>query len=392
MGEHAPLPPSGAPQWGNCSGSVVANAMRIDIETDASREGDAVHWVVSEGLIRWRETLTEPVCAEWVGEVAPNGVVIDGGMVAGAQVMIDDVMSVIREHKLNSSKDLMVEHRVYAPQIHEHNWGRLDVALDLRRIKVIYLWDYKNGYRETPAKNNLQMVNYLAGIVNEFGITGHEDQEITVVMRIVHPNCFTAEGAVDEWRVRLSDLRGHINQLHAKGHEALGAPTMSSGPWCRGCGSVGTCATARRSVYNWIDHVNAPFEIDQMDGAALATERDILNRGLVVGKARLAAIEDDLEHRIKNGATDTGLALQSSAGRLKWAVDAEQAIAVAGQFGVDISVPGVMTPTQAKAAAPPDIRAGFGEIIKGFSTRPSGSLKLINADDTIAARVFSRSK
>ncbi len=390
MGEHAPLPPSGAPQWGNCSGSIVANAMALNIDTDASRAGTAAHWVLSEALQDWRKTLNAPVCADWLGGVAPNDVIIDEEMAEGAQVMVDDVLEVIHDHKLNNSKDLMIEHRVHAPQIHEHNWGTLDCALDLRRIGLIYLWDYKHGHREVPVWPNLQLIDYMAGLIHDLGIDGYEDQGITVVFRIVHPYCYAAEGAVSEHRVPLSDLRPYLNQLHAKALEAMTSPSLSAGPWCRDCASVGTCATARKHVYDLFSRVNEPFEIDQMSGAALAAERGIVSRGLVVAKARLEAIEADLEHRVSNGATDTGLALANTSGRLKWSVPVDQAVALGAQFGFDIAIAGVMTPTQAKAAAPLDIRAGFSEVMKGFAHNPAGKMKLIDAEKTVSAKAFAR--
>lgn len=379
-GERAPRP-SSAPQWGNCSGSVMANLSAPNLDNSASREGTAAHWVVSECLTEWKahsEWAANLFCSDWLGETAPNGVVIDEKMANGAQIMVDNVIETCQKH--GGLSKLLIEHKVHAPQIHPDNWGTLDVALPLLDKGVIYLWDYKHGHRETRAEGNLQLINYAAGLI--------ADQNTTVVLRIVQPYCYKATGAVDSWGCKLSDLRPYINQLTAKAHEAMTAPTMSAGSWCRDCNARGVCATARRSTYSLIDYSNSPYEIDAMSGADLAVERQLLAEGLSVAKARLAAIEDDLASRITNGATDTGLALQTKPGPPKWSVPTEQAIAFAGQFGVDAAKPGVLTPTQMKSAAPKEMRAAIGQALEHVTQRAPGSLKLVNADDTVGARAF----
>jgi len=388
-GQHAILAPSSAPQWGHCSGSVMANMHAPDLDSEESLKGTAVHWVGEECLRGWQKHDGGcPSCFQWVGTAAPNGVVIDEEMAEGAQVFVDDVLQVAQEH--GAMQDMLIEHRVFMPQIHKDNWGTLDCCVPLVTKGVIYLWDYKNGHRENHAKDNLQLIDYMAGIINEFNIDGLADQHIRVVLRIVQPFCYKSRGAIDEWSFMLSDLRPYFNQLHAKAHEAVTNPSLSTGPWCRDCKAVRTCSAARRASYNLIDYVNEPYEMDTMDGATLAIERRILEGGLVAAKARLEAIEDDLQHRITNGATDTGLALQSKSGNLAWSIPCEQAIALASQFQGNIAKNEVLTPTQAKAKVPRELRQQFEQVLKTVTRRPSGGLKLVDAENTIGARAFER--
>lgn len=385
--EHAPLAPSSAPQWGHCSGSVMAGMHAPNLESEDSRRGTATHWVCSETLESYKRV--QPVsCFDFVGKTAPNGVIIDEEMVTGADTFVHDVLTVVEEH--DAHEYMLIEHRVHMPQIHEQNWGTLDCALPLLHKGVIYLWDYKNGHRENRAKGNLQLINYMAGLVTLFNINGYQDQHTRVVMRIVQPFCYKANGPVDQWSFMLSDLRGYFNQLHMKAHEAMTNPTLSTGLWCRDCPAVKTCSTARRANYNFIDYVNEPYEMDTMSGGDLATERRILEDGLRVAKARLEAIEDDLQSRVSNGATDTGLGLEASRGRLEWTIPPQQAIALAGQFQADITKLDAKTPTQAKAMVPRELRQQFEQVLETVTRRPSGGLKLVDADDTIGARAFKR--
>lgn len=388
-GQHAPLAPSSAPQWGHCSGSVTANMHAPDLDSEASLKGTAAHWVGEECLRAWKlPGSTAPSCFDLVGKAAPNGVVIDDEMAEGAKVFVDDVLRVAQEY--GALQKMLIEHRVSMPQIHEQNWGTFDCCIPLLDKGVIYLWDYKNGHRENRARGNLQLIDYVAGIINELNIDGHADQHIRVVLRLVQPFCYKANGPVDEWSCMLSDLRPYFNQLSMKAHEALSNPSMSTGEWCRDCAAVRTCSAARAASYNLIDLVNEPYTMDAMDGQALATERRIIQSGLKAAKARLEAIEDDLQHRITGGATDTGLALQATSGNLAWSVPTSQAIALASQFQGDIAKGGVLTPTQAKAKIPPELRQQFEQVLKTVTRRPSGGLKLVDASDTIGARAFKR--
>lgn len=388
-GQHAPLASSSAPQWGNCSGSVMANMHAPNLDSEESLKGTAVHWVGAECLVAWQKQGGGcPSCFDWVGRQSPDGVVIDDEMAEGAQIFVDDVLQVAQEH--GAIRNMLIEHRVQMPRIHLQNWGTLDCCIPLMNKGIIYLWDYKNGHRENHAKHNLQLIDYLEGISNELNIDGTADQHIRVIFRIVQPFCYKTRGPIDEWSCMLSDLRPYINQLHDKAHEALTNPTLSTGEWCRDCKAIRTCSAARRASYNLIDYVNEPYEMDTMDGATLATERRIIQGGLVAAKARLEAIEDDLKHRVNNGATDTGLALQATSGNLAWSIPPEQAVALASQFQGDITKNGVVTPTQAKTKVPRELRSQFEQVLKTVTRRPSGGLKLIDADDTIGARAFKR--
>lgn len=376
MSAHAPLPPSGAPIWGNCSGSVLAQAAYPDVETPESREGTAAHWVMAEVLLNFQRQDRGPLlCSDYIGRTSPDGVVIDQKMADGADIIVQDVLAVCQ--KYGCLQDLHIEHRVFMPDIHPQNWGTVDVWVWVPQIQTLFEWDYKHGHLENSAENNLQLINYSKGIVNFLQIDGWHDQQVKVVFRIVNPFFYSSRGPISEWISELSDLRGHYNILRQKAYEAFERPMLSSGPWCTHCKANRNCSAARIYTYNLINVVNRPYEMDDMNGAELAVEYGIVKEGFKVAKARLEALEDELVHRIRGGAADTGLTIESNPGRLKWTCEPGVAIALASQFDVDISAPGVLTPTQAKEKVPRELRENFKQVIKTVTDRPMGELKLV---------------
>lgn len=386
MSAHAPLPPSGAPAWGICSGSIMANMGAPDIETPQKREGTAGHWVFSESLLTYTTPGASPVpCAQFVGKIAPNGVVIDQRMADGAEQIVRDILRVANE--FGALQSVLNEHIVHMPHIHQDNWGTLDCAIPLQQMNRVYLWDYKAGHRECNARGNLQLVDYSEGLAAEIPWINHDTQ---FHFRIVQPFSHKATGVIDEWVVTGAELAPLLRQLRARANEAYANPTMTAGKHCRDCHAIGRCSTAKRAGYSLFDYVNEPYAIDTMSGADLAVERILLQDGFALIKARLQAIDDDLEHRISNGAKDTGLSLGSKPGAPQWIVPVEQAIAFAAQFNTDISKPGTMTPTQAKSAVPSEMRLMFEQVLSTVTQRAAGSLKLIPAGDTVAARAFKR--
>jgi hypothetical protein len=381
--------------WGNCSGSIIASHGADDTWSLASDEGTAAHWVGSETLTGWvRNRATPPDCSAMLGRVAPNGSVIDDKMVEGAQIYCDVAVEIITQR--GAGADVLIECRVDMPQIHKLNAGTLDLAIvakwranDLEYM-TIDLIDYKHGHRQVDAVGNLQLVDYLAGLAHKYGIDGWLDQRVGFSARIVAPFSYSGKGPVSEWTGTLSDLRSYFNQLRAKAEEAYTNPTFSPGKWCRDCPAVMRCDAAKRWLYEWADYANSPYVIDTMSGPALATELALLNDAGAVLKKRAEAIDDELVHRVRGGAADTGLALQATSGHNAWTIPPAQAIAIGQLFGVDIARAGALTPTQATQKVHKDLRLAFGEVLKTTTAKPAGKMKLIPAADSITARAFAR--
>lgn len=383
--EHAPLAPSSAPQWGKCSGSVAANRDAPDIPNERTEGGTASHWV-AEQVLKSLHTGASPGTEEYVGQVAPNGVVVDDEMVEGAEFYINDVLQTYNSIEDPEGEELRIEERVHMPHIHKDNWGTLDARLWIPSRDTLYLWDYKFGHREVEAVLNLQMIDYTAGVMQNCHLMNTTTK---VVIRVVQPFCFHAPEPIREWRTTVADLQFWFRILREKANQALSdSPTLTSGKHCRDCAAVARCKTARRTSYSVIDYANEPYEINSMDGSDLAAERHILQVGQAIIKARLEAIDDQLHQNIASGDISSGLTIQAGQGRLGWTEPVPVVLALGEQFGADLSKDAVKTPTQAIKAVPSEMRSAFRQMIPSITSRPSTGLKLIPAGDSPSARAF----
>lgn len=386
VNDHALLAPSSAPIWGFCSGSVAAQQGALDIPTAEKENGTAAHWVLEQCLIQVQGGFWDVSAFSWVGKVSENGVVVDAEMCECVQTAVDDIVDICRQN--GGEFKMLVEFRVHMPTIDaEHNWGTFDCCIYFPSLRHVYVWDYKHGHRENRAAGNLQLVDYSEGIRLHFDL---DDQRTFLTLRIVQPNCYTSNGAVDSWEGRLSDIRPLINQLRDKAYEAFNKPMFSPGKHCRDCTAVGTCSAARRAVHSWGDYANSPYELDKMNGHDLAVELRIIEDGIAVAKARASAITDELTHRIQKGEGDSGKTLETSTGRMKFTCPPAVAIQFAKNLNVDIAVEATLTPTQAVAKCPRDLRDNFKTALKSITERPNGSLKLIDAEDCLTVRAFKR--
>jgi hypothetical protein len=386
MSDHAILSPSSAPKWGYCSGSIIAEQAAPSPETEQTRNGTAAHWTAAICLANWKVG-GEHNPRAFIGTVCPeNGVVVSALIAEGVEVYITDVIDTLSQIQ-GGREALLVEFSVHMPSIHEQNWGTLDASARLPGL--IYIWDYKHGHVKVEAFENLQLIDYLEGLREYYGINDHEAQHTQVVARVVQPFSYDPRGPISEWVFKLFYTRKYVNQLRTKAHEAMTNPRLTSGKHCRYCPARGRCPALRAAVYNLIDLVDSPLAFDTMTSGDLTTERAILKRGQTMLKERLGAIEDDLTYRVKNGDGSCGLSLDSVRGSLKWKVAPNQAIAAVGLMGIDITRPHCDTPTQARARIPAALRHAFDEAIKSLTER-SHSLKLVDSTDTLAARVFRK--
>ena len=392
-GQHAFFAPSGAPVWGYCSAYPLVMQACPQFDTQATLEGTAAHWVVSEVLYSAKKCGTLDVAGTlgtYLGVTAPNGVVIDREIIDGTAVMVRDVLDVCRQYGA-SPASLLIEYRVTALTVHPSScWGTLDVALDLRALDtpLVVLWDYKHGHGQVDALDNLQLVTYLEGLRNSWGVTGYEDQRIEYMFRVVQPRCYRDGGPVDIANGLWSDLRPLVNQLSHQAIEATQGGKMCPGKHCRYCPAIVRCSAARKLSYHVIDWLREPYATESMSDEDAALERDILATGSVVLEARRSALNDELIHRIRGGSTGTGLVLEAGKGRSNWAVPVAQVVALGTQFGVNLAKEAALTPTQATALVPATMRGYFKQATAAMTTRKPTGLKLKPASESRTARAF----
>lgn len=365
MSEHAPLAPSAAVRWVPCPGSRHAEAQYPDTESEAAREGTAAHWVMAEVLLNFRDGRDGPrSAAEYIGRTAPNGLLIDGKMADGADVIVMDVLKVCQQY--GALQALLIEHRVRMPEVHpDHNWGTLDVALPLAD-GTTYLWDYKHGHGEVKAEENWQLIDYAAGL----------PAAERCILRVVQPFCYSSDGPVSEWVLYRKGLRErYIPTMRASAY----ATHTLAGSHCRYCKALTDCVTARQYGLDLIHQM--PLRLDKdMAAADRAVLWEQVKDGLPVLKELMGQLEDEVKEQLP-----PGYMVEVTKGRLNWSAPVPQVIALGQLLGADLGKPAVVTPTQARKLVPAEM---YDACVKPLTKRDAGATKLVRAKDSRVSRAF----
>ena len=374
-GAHSILPPSGAAAWRRCGLWVAMNQAFPQPDSPETLEGTAAHWVA------WEILAGRPVAE---GTPAPNGVIVTDEMIEGGELLV----ATIRERMpLEQFGQWHIEEPVQIPRVHPQCWGTPDAwgfALSLATLEVV---DYKFGHRFVDEYENDQGVAYTAGIIDVLAEKlgkgpGLLDQVITVNFTIVQPRCFYKGKPVRTWSVKASDLRGHINILAGAAEKALlPEPTAVTNEECRDCPGRHACPALQRAAYADAEYAvkSSPVELSP---AAASLELRMLERSLERLQARVDGMREAVATYIRQGHSVPFHRAQQGYGRQQWTMPPEQVIAMGQLMGVDLSKPGVKTPTQAK-------KAGVDEaVIKAYSITPLGSIKLVPDNPADARRVF----
>jgi hypothetical protein len=342
-------------------------------DTPKSREGTAAHWVASESVLN---------VAPALGATAPNGVEVTEEMLDGAEMYAADVLKVAA-----GGGKLHIEETMGCDLIHSDCGGTPDAwHHDSGNITV---WDYKFGQGFVDVFENWQLIVYAAGILDELGVTNGNDgsggdvSPFTFTFRIVQPRNYHRDGPIREWRVRASDLRAHFDILRAAAKKAWLRVDAKCTPneQCDHCDGRGHCEALQQTGFRGMDYASGSTPLE-LTNAALGTELTLINHYLSRLEARKTGLEEMAAAQIKAGGRVPGFALDSTVGRLAWSKPVEEVIALGQMMGVEVSKPGVITPTQAIKAGLPDT------VVAGYSARPPGSLKLVASRDDKARRVF----
>lgn len=373
---HSILPPSSAARRRQCSASTLAEMRYPQTEdSPASAEGTAAHWGLAELL---QGNLID------VGLIAPNGVYLTQEMIEGAQLCYDDIAQELEPYNVTPRAG-QIETPLRIARVHPESWGTPDYRIWLQgvRAKHLMLWDYKFGYRPVEVFENEQLIEYVAGSLDEMRIDGSNDQETFVTVKIVQPRAHHRDGPVRAWAFRASDIRGHINRQSHAAHEALGpSPTFRVGAECRDCRARHACETLQRAALSACDEAGKaqPFDLAP---AAAALEYRVLKRHAALLDARISGLEEQLMAFGRAGKPTPGLRIEHGMGRERWTVSNEQVIAIGAALGVDIAKPREpMTPKQAVKAGLP------AAVLPGIVNTPRGEAKLVEDDGSLARRVF----
>lgn len=397
--DHAILPPSGAGVWAHCPGVIPMLEHFPEKDTEEARDGTAAHWVSASILETWKnEGGKSPIMhSAYLGNSDPDGTIITNEMLEGAEMYADEIAAVMDLASLANPEAwslLQVEQKVFATEwVHPDNWGTVDAWYYDAATHTLYIWDFKFGHLDIQAFENMQLIDYYAGIAQGLQVNGDSDQTLKVIMQAVQPRCFTSSGPIKEWKVIGSDLRGHINLLRTAAAEATsGEARTISGPQCRYCPARHGCKSARDAAMAGVDYIHRAHP-DVLTNDAVSYELATLTDAKKAIEYRLDAMQEEAGGRISGGQSVPGFKMKVSQGKRKWAKDVALIRNVGALTGVDlIEVEKPVTPFQAekKLRDAGFDKDGIESTLSSLIVRPSSGMKVVKDDGSEARRIFSQ--
>lgn len=356
-GEHARIAPSSLARTVQCPASLTMQELYLEEEGPAAREGTAAHWAFSEPG------------EHCVGEIAPNGVVLDEEMIESADLMRDTIAEWGAP---------FIERRVSIPTVHAECWGTPDAYdITLTRLKLA---DLKHGHGHVEVFENWQLMAYAWGAMRAAGINGLEEWALRVDLTIVQPRSYHRDGPVRTWSTTGADLRAYRNIAHTAAHEALGPnPRASVGPECKHCTARHACATLQSASLDVVDVVGRAEPLD-LPTAAAASEKRRIDRAINLARARSSGLESQLLSAARNGESVPGYRIEHGQGREKWVKGSREVFALGDLLGIELRKPiEPVTPVQARK---------LGLDVPGFAARSVGEAKLVLDSGQRAAQIF----
>lgn len=376
---HAFLAPSSAARWRVCALSAALEAAYPDAEeSPESLEGSAAHWVVQ----RCMEGFPPAVDSQ-----APNRVAVTLEMLHAAELVIETIEGALGPRWREM---IVIERRVQIPRIHPvHCWGTPDyyawaMLPDGRRM--LFLFDFKYGYRVIDVQENEQLVSYVSGLMSE--VPGIDDLNTVVSMVIIQPRAHHREGSVRRWMVCAADLRADVNILHMQAVKATGPnpPAVPDPDACRDCRGRHACEANQRGAYSAAQKGQESQAVD-LNPQALGLELRALTRARGVLDARISGLTAQADSLVRSGTLVPWWMMEPTSGRLSWNKSDAEILALGQIAGVDLAKPPEpITPTQAK-----DRKLLSASVIKIYTSRPVGAAKLVPDDGTKARLTFASS-
>ena len=372
---------SSAPRWVPCPGSVSLEARHPDTEESLpAMEGTAAHWVASEVLTQWgSQGASVPIIDEYVGQTAPNGIVVTQEMVNAVNVYVKEVLATLQQ---NGGKlgDLMVEHSVSIDWIHPNNKGTLDCGAHLitHTGNILRVWDFKYGWGLVDPKT-WQLINYGLGIV--YGLP-NDVLPTHIEFCIVQPRPYHRDGPIRKERITVQELYKLGEHVYNSAHNATStSPRLSTGPHCDNCRGRHDCEALSNMTQRCREIIENTVPLD-IPNNKIGRELELLTELEKLIKARKTGLESQITAKINNGNYIEGWTLEPGRGTRKWRGDNDTVREFGKLFNVDLSVDGVLTPAQAE-------KKGIDrKILNNFIKKIPGALKLTPQDNNHANKVF----
>jgi hypothetical protein len=321
-------------------------AFPVVSDPTARDEGNAAHWAAQE----WFNG-RDP--ASLVNTKAYNGVIITAEMIEH----VGEYLSALYIGEIEAETS-------FGGDAYRVN-GRCDHRSYDRTSDTLYIDDFKYGWSIVDPEENWTLIAHAIGTcIFKNMVPG------SISFRIHQPRPHHPDGKLREWRITYEQLMNyHRRIVNTLTH--LSDELRTGLSWCGKCRALAHCPAASAAGMNAIDATTRTFT-DQLTDAALSHELDVLRTASGVVSARLTALEEMAQHRLKNGAVIDNYAVETQYAhtRFKSGYNGPMLTALTG---IDCVKKGTITPAEFKR------RGGSQAVFDAITERPMTGVKLVRA-------------
>lgn len=361
--DHAKLSASGSSKWLNCPGSIKAESIYPNSQSEYAEKGTLAHELADLCLKNKQDTI------EYIDRTIScesNGKTISTIVSEEMAKFVQEYLDYVRSFE-NSDTQLFTEDKVDFSNVVPEGFGTMDAGiLDYKKRKM-HIFDFKYGMIEVLAENNTQGLLYCVGILNELEWMEAID---SFTIHIIQPRKFN----YSSWEVSIETLKKFMEEAKIKAEEALKEnPIRTPGKkQCMFCEANGECPALDKltfdTVENYFENIEDEEKIDKIPEEKL---KKILDNKSLIEKF-LKQVEANIVNRLKEGKSFKGYKLVQGKSNRKWIDEAEEKLnELLGEKAYEKSLIGI---TAAEKLLKKDI---VGEL----TYKPDGQLLIVNEDD-----------
>lgn len=360
------LPPNEAHRWWNCFASLQNHATDLPV-----RNREAADMGVAAAKVAEIVLTTDATTNDMIGWQHPNGIECDADMARHVQTYVDIVNKWDRVEVETNRKlvwhdyDVIMEGRVDA----------LGYTPGCRRIGEL-----KYGFEPVEVFENKQVVSYA--IADYFALTEEERAETRMYcLAIIQPRAQHPDGPYRKWTISVEELMtiwlSKLNNVVAG--IATDMRGQTPGSHCKRCKKATTCEALIKSVYAFSEDITGRRYLEPT-GQQLSDEWGMLKLWSDLLKARLGAVEAEIEGRLMSAKFVPGCAIEPTIGKSKF--KNEDAAIIEMMTGVD--------PRDTKICTPAELirRGADKDAVAKMTYRPRTGSKLKRVDPRSIGKVM----
>lgn len=330
---------------------MKADPNSADIDTTIREEGNAVHWLASAVFNKEFDQ-----ASDMVDRKAPNGVFITPDMADH----VTDYLSVT-DRSPNSIR--FIEHETSHSGTNYRVNGRAD-QVSHNGVNV-FVDDFKYGYTIVEPEMNWPLISHAIGFCSTLPFQPEE-----IIFTIIQPRASHIDGSVRQWSISCRKLL----ELYQILSNTLNAPNnlLNTGAHCYKCPAYASCVARMNAELNAIEATAIAFNANITD-AELSARIETVDRAVQLLQQTKKAYEEQVIHRIKNGAVFPKLSMQDDFANRSWK-DWATAETVKALTGKDLTKAQLISPRQAELAGI------SSEVIATLTERKFKGSKLVKGD------------